>query len=58
MGGIHPQRPSYAGFPIPGIQLLLVDAEGKEIQGNGVEGNLCIAFPWPSMLRTTYGDHE
>jgi len=58
MGGIHPQRPAYAGSPIPGIQLLLVDAEGNEIQGNGVEGNLCIAFPWPSMLRTTYGDHE
>lgn len=58
MGGIHPQRPSYAGFPIPGIQLMLVDAEGKEIHGNGVEGNLCVKFPWPSILRTTYGDHE
>jgi acetyl-CoA synthetase len=58
MGGIHPQRPSYAGFPIPGIQLMLVDADGNEIQGNGVEGNLCVKFPWPSILRTTYGDHE
>jgi acetyl-CoA synthetase len=58
MGGIHPQRPSYAGFPIPGIQLMLVDAEGKEIIGDGVEGNLCVKFPWPSILRTTYGDHE
>ncbi len=58
MGGIHPQRPSYAGFPIPGIQLMLVDAEGKEITGDGVEGNLCVKFPWPSILRTTYGDHE
>ncbi len=58
MGGIHPQRPSYAGFPIPGIQLILVDADGNEIEGNGVEGNLCVKFPWPSILRTTYGDHE
>lgn len=58
MGGIHAQRPSYAGYPIPGIQLMLVDADGTEITGNGVEGNLCIKFPWPSILRTTYGDHE
>ena len=58
MGGIHAQRPSYAGYPIPGIQLMLVDADGNEITGNGVEGNLCVKFPWPSILRTTYGDHE
>lgn len=58
MGGIHAQRPSYAGYPIPGIQLMLVDADGNEIIGNGVEGNLCVKFPWPSILRTTYGDHE
>jgi acetyl-CoA synthetase len=35
-----------------------VDNDGKEIEGNNVEGNLCIKFPWPSMIRTTYGDHE
>jgi acetyl-CoA synthetase len=43
---------------LPGIQPILVDEKGNEIIGNGVEGNLCIKFPWPSMIRTTYGDHE
>jgi acetyl-CoA synthetase len=43
---------------MPGIQPLLVDENGKEITGNSVSGNLCIKFPWPGMLRTTYGDHE
>jgi acetyl-CoA synthetase len=40
------------------VQPVLVDETGKEIEGNGVSGNLCIKFPWPGMLRTTYGDHE
>jgi acetyl-CoA synthetase len=43
---------------LPGIQPCLVDANGKELQGNNVEGMLCVKFPWPSMIRTTYGDHE
>jgi acetyl-CoA synthetase len=58
LAGITPLKPSYATLPLPGIQPLLVDNEGKEIEGNNVEGNLCIKFPWPSMIRTTYGDHE
>jgi acetyl-CoA synthetase len=37
---------------------VIVDDKGKEILGNGVEGNLCIKFPWPSIIRTTYGDHN
>ena len=45
-------------LPLPGIQPIIVDAEGNELKGNNVEGNLCIKFPWPSMLRTTYGDHK
>lgn len=56
--GIHPQRAAHAGFPIPGIQPVLLDGAGQELQGNDVEGYLCIKFPWPSILRTTYGDHE
>lgn len=40
------------------MQPILVDDKGNEIIGNGVEGNLCIKFPWPSIIRTTYGDHE
>ena len=58
LAGISQEKPSYAGQPLPGIQLVLVDTEGKEIENNGVEGYLCIKFPWPSMIRTTYGDHE
>lgn len=58
LAGITPTKPAYATLPLPGIQLCIVDAEGKELTGNSVQGNLCIKFPWPSMLRTTYGDHE
>ncbi|QSE98471.1 acetate--CoA ligase [Fulvivirga lutea] len=58
IAGITPTKPSYATLPLPGIQPIIVDADGKELKGNSVEGNLCIKFPWPSMLRTTYGDHE
>ncbi|MDA0315201.1 MAG: acetate--CoA ligase [Bacteroidetes bacterium] len=58
LAGITPTKPAYATLPLPGIQLSIVDADGKELRGNSVEGNLCIDFPWPSMIRTTYGDHE
>ncbi|WP_035727394.1 acetate--CoA ligase [Eisenibacter elegans] len=58
LSGITPTKPTYATLPLPGIQPVIVDAEGNELKGNSVEGNLCIKFPWPSMLRTTYGDHE
>ncbi|MGD1848872.1 MAG: acetate--CoA ligase [Salibacteraceae bacterium] len=58
LGEHSPMKPAYAGYPLPGIQPVLLDQEGKEISENGVEGYLCIKFPWPSMLRTTYGDHE
>ncbi|WP_129717944.1 acetate--CoA ligase [Pedobacter sp. SYP-B3415] len=51
-------KPSFATLPLPGIQPCLVDENGQEIEGNGVSGNLCIKFPWPGILRTTYGDHE
>ncbi len=55
---VTPTKPSFATLPLPGIQPILVDENGKEIEGNGVNGNLCIKFPWPGMIRTTYGDHE
>ncbi len=51
-------KPCHASYPLPGVQLSLVDTQGKEITENGVEGLLCIKFPWPGMIRTTYGDHE
>jgi len=58
LAGITPEKPSYATFPLPGVQPCLVDESGLEIEGNGVNGNLCIKFPWPGMIRTTYNDHE
>ncbi|MFD2865568.1 acetate--CoA ligase [Mucilaginibacter antarcticus] len=58
IAGVTPLKPSYAGLPLPGVQPVLVDEKGAIIEGNGVSGNLCIKFPWPGMLRTTYGDHE
>ena len=58
LAGVTPNKPAHASLPLPGIQPIIVDAEGKELTGHNVEGNLCIKFPWPSMLRTTYGDHE
>ena len=58
LGGVTPAKPSYATLPLPGIQPCLVDENGVEIEGNGVNGNLCIKFPWPGIIRTTYNDHE
>ncbi len=58
IAGVTPLKPSYAGLPLPGVQPVLVDEKGAIIEGNEVSGNLCIQFPWPGMLRTTYGDHE
>ena len=58
LAGITPSKPGHATLPLPGVQPLLVDENGKEVKGNGVSGNLCIKAPWPSIIRTTYGDHE
>jgi acetyl-CoA synthetase len=68
LAGITPQKPSYATLPLPGVQPLLVDENGVPILGGDaslqdlpsetVSGNLCIRYPWPGILRTTYGDHD
>ena len=61
LAGVTPEKPSWATLPMPGVQLLLVDEQGNEKIAEGdetISGNLCIRFPWPSVLRTTYGDHE
>ncbi|MCH2045954.1 MAG: acetate--CoA ligase [Saprospiraceae bacterium] len=55
---VTPLKPTFATLPLPGIQPCLVTQEGKEIEENGVEGLLCVKYPWPSMIRTTYGNHE
>ncbi len=56
--GITDTKPTFASYPMPGIQAVLVNSEGQELKENNVEGLLCIKHPWPSILRTTYGDHE
>ena len=61
LAGVTPEKPSWATLPMPGVQLLLVDENGNEKVAEGdetISGNLCINAPWPSILRTTYGDHE
>ena len=61
LAGITPSKPSWATLPLPGVQMLLVDEKGQEVLDDGsesVSGNLCIKAPWPSTIRTTYGDHE
>lgn len=58
LAGITPTKPAYATLPLPGVEPVLLDSEGNELVGNGVEGNLCLRRPNPSMVRTTYGDHE
>ncbi|MGB4847417.1 MAG: AMP-binding protein, partial [Saprospiraceae bacterium] len=57
IAGITDMKPCYASYPMPGVQPILIDIYGNEIEGNDVEGLLCIKFPWPSIIRTTYGDH-
>lgn len=58
MAGVTDEKPSYAAWPLPGVQPVLLTADGREIVENDVEGLLAIKFPWPSIIRTTYGDHE
>ena len=72
LAGVTPSKPTYATLPLPGIQPVLVDENGKTVPGSDAAvdgvysdgkgiagaGNLCVKFPWPGMLRTTYGDHE
>lgn len=55
---VTPTKPTYATLPMPGIQPTLLDENGIEITGNQVDGRLCIKFPWPSMARTIWGNHE
>lgn len=54
---VTPLKPAHATLPLPGVQLAMMDESGKEMTGTG-EGRLTIKFPWPSMARTIYGDHQ
>lgn len=58
MAGITKDRPTYATLPLPGVQPVLLDGEGKEIEAIEAEGIVAVKHPWPSLARTIYGDHE
>ncbi|MBU2553233.1 MAG: acetate--CoA ligase [Bacteroidetes bacterium] len=58
LAGIIPTKPAFATMPLPGIQPVIIDAEGKNLCEKSVEGSLCIKFPWPGIARTLWGDHE
>jgi acetyl-CoA synthetase len=58
LAGVTPAKPSFATLPLPGVDPVLVDDKGEIIIGNNISGNLCLRSPWPSIIRTTYGDHE
>ena len=62
LAGVTPAKPSWATLPMPGVQPVLVDENGKEVtekdEHGFLKGNLCIKAPWPGIIRTTYGDHE
>ena len=57
LAGVTPQKPTYASLPLPGVQAVLLDKEGNEIK-DGAEGILAIKYPWPSIARTIWGNHN
>ncbi|MBN9351432.1 MAG: acetate--CoA ligase [Chitinophagaceae bacterium] len=56
--GVTPAIPTFATLPMPGVQPVLMNEHGHQITESNVTGKLCMKFPWPGMIRTTYGDHE
>ena len=58
LAGINKAKATFATLPLPGISACIVDENGDELKESNVEGKLCIKYPWPSMARTIYGDHQ
>lgn len=56
--GVTKEKPSYVTLPLPGIQPVIIDTKGNILPGDEIEGLLCIKFPWPGIIRTTFGDHQ
>jgi len=56
--GATPLKAGSATRPFFGVQPALLDEQGNEISGNPAAGNLAIKYPWPSQMRTLYGDHQ
>ena len=57
LAGVTPHKPTYATLPMPGIRPVLMDENGHILTEKIAKGNLCISFPWPGIIRTTYGNH-
>jgi len=55
--GATPMKPGSATRPPPGVRVMLVDAEGKELRG-ATSGNLCLTASWPGQMRTVWNDHR
>ena len=53
-----PLKPGSATFPLFGVEPVILDESGVEVEGNPASGYLCIKSPWPGIMRTVYGDHE
>ncbi len=58
IANVTPLKPAFATLPLPGVQSAVMDEKGNEITGNGIEGRLAMKFPWPSIARTIYGNHQ
>ena len=56
--GATPLKPGSCTKPFFGVQPCLLDDQGNEIEGNPAEGALAIKHPWPSQMRSVYGDHK
>jgi acetyl-CoA synthetase len=58
LAGVTPAKPGSATLPFFGIEPVLVDQEGRVLDGNETTGNLCLRRSWPGQARTLYGDHQ
>ena len=58
LGGVTPGKATFATTPLPGVQAALVDEKGNPIIETAGEGILTVNYPWPSIARTIYGDHQ
>ena len=55
---IIPDKPTFATKPFIGVQPILLDDEGEELNRPNTVGKLCIKYPWPSIARTIWGNHQ
>ncbi len=58
LSGAVLSKPTFAGYPLPGVSPILLNEEGEEINEPNKVGNLCITKPWPSMIRGIWGDDK